>query len=222
MSLNRTPLSTPPVSWWSRTTWGMAASLCRRPVCGWVSTITTAVAASMFTVSTGTSGIGISSTIARFSDRAIMPSTVRMTGLPGWAVSTSALIPSMLASESGSGLTCETTTTRANGARTSRSRSDRFRLAMLGLGSGIRALRLGRHRRLDPWRDGAAGSWGRQRPLFSAAILRVYAMPAHGPPVLHRSGWAAGRARRIPPIAARTAPRRGPRPAVPARPATAR
>ena len=71
--------------------------------------MTTAVSGPMATVSTGTSGIGISSTIARFSDRAIIPSTVRITGLPGWQDSTRALMPSMLASESGSGLTCETT-----------------------------------------------------------------------------------------------------------------
>ena len=45
--------------------------------------MTTAVSGVSGTVSTGTSGIGINSTIARFSDRAIMPSTVRMTGLPG-------------------------------------------------------------------------------------------------------------------------------------------
>ena len=74
---------TPPVSWWSMTTCGMAASLKRRPVYGWVSTMTTAVSGSVTTVSTGTSGTGISSTIARFSDRAIIPSTVRITGLPG-------------------------------------------------------------------------------------------------------------------------------------------
>ena len=47
MSLKRTPASTPPVSWWSMTTCGIAASLYRRPVYGWVSTITTAVSGSI-------------------------------------------------------------------------------------------------------------------------------------------------------------------------------
>ena len=83
MSQKSTPASTPAVSWWSITTCGIAASLYRRPVCGCESTITTAVSGSSDTLSTGTSGIGIKSTIARFSERAIMPSTVRMTGLPG-------------------------------------------------------------------------------------------------------------------------------------------
>ena len=94
--------------------------------------MTTAVSESVVTVSTGTKGTGMSSTIARFSDRAIMPSTVRITGVPGWAVSTKALIPSMLASESGSGLTCDTTTTRRNRDSTASNRSERVSLANSG------------------------------------------------------------------------------------------
>ena len=64
-----------------------------------------------------------------------MPSTVRITGLPGWQDSTSALIPSMLASESGSGLTCETTTTRRNGDSDASNRSERVRRASSGSAS---------------------------------------------------------------------------------------
>ena len=60
----------------------------------------------------GTSGMGIISTMARFSARAIIPSTVKVTGFPCWHDSTRAFRPSMLASESGSGLMWETTTRR--------------------------------------------------------------------------------------------------------------
>ena len=139
--------------------------------------MTTAVSASIFTVSTGTSPIGINSTIARFSDRAIMPSTVRITGLPGWAASTRASIPSMLARESGSGFTCETTTTRENGARTSRSRSDRFRLGVSGsspcsvvCGSAV----------IVGWVPGGTARRvpvEAEKDLRSTAPFRVYAMP---------------------------------------------
>ena len=47
----------------------------------------TAVSGSITTSPTGTRGIGTHSAIARFSARAIIPSTVMMTGLPGWACS---------------------------------------------------------------------------------------------------------------------------------------
>ena len=67
-------------------------------------------------VSTGTSAIGSNSTIARFSDRAIIPSTVKMTVFLGCIDLSSASTPSMLASESGSGFTWETSATRPNGA----------------------------------------------------------------------------------------------------------
>ncbi len=97
--------------------------------------MTTAVSGPIVTFWTGTSGIGINSTIARFSDRAIMPSTVRITGLPGWHDSTRALIPSALASESGSGLTCETTTTRGNGESDASNRSERVRRTAIGSAS---------------------------------------------------------------------------------------
>ena len=81
-------------------------------VWGCESTMTTTVPESMTVSATGVKGMGINWTIARFSARAIIPSTVMITGLPGWLCSTRAFRPSMQARASGSGLTCATTTIR--------------------------------------------------------------------------------------------------------------
>ena len=67
--------------------------------------MTTAESARSGTVWIGVSGMPRRSTIARFSARAIIPSTVRMTGVPGSRALTMAWTPIMLARASGSGFT---------------------------------------------------------------------------------------------------------------------
>ena len=164
--------------------------------------MTTAVSASMVTVSTGTSGIGISSTIARFSARAIMPSTVRITGLPGWHASTRASSPSMLASASGSGLTCETTTTRANGARVASSR----RSGSAGLVSGSSSW--------DPCSaarpSSSAGSLAARRGGFAAECARTSSPPRSSESTQCRSRSASLYRVRAGPRASPDASRRSP------------
>src|SRR5207253_9522182 len=108
-------------------------------------------------------------------DRALIPATVRITSLPGWVDSTKALMPSMLASESGSGLTWETTTTRANGARVANSRSERIRRVRSGSGSnfvlwGSAVIFGGIPGHLEAAEAHATGPWGPLR----RSILRVY------------------------------------------------
>lgn len=64
-----------------------------------------------------------------------MPSAVSRTALPGRLALIKALRPSMLAKASGSGLTCETRTTSANGSIVAKKRSERDRRS-IGGGAG--------------------------------------------------------------------------------------
>ena len=84
MSRKRTPSSTPPVSWWSITTCGMRPRSPAGRCSGCESTMTTAAPASIAAAfHRDQRDRRATSTIARFSARAIIPSTVRVTILPG-------------------------------------------------------------------------------------------------------------------------------------------